>query len=197
MQIPKQPRSKSSAGPASASTENPASDQNPPAPSSVEDANKQLQEAYSSYVEKVNSANLNAQLEQTRAYLTYLETIQDRAGSSPDPTLKYWKELLRVPADAAAAADAHKSFAMASYEKGAVDQKTLADAATTYAQAVNEIWNKLQSDIRQHNAEMADSLKNALLRADVNSASVPALSMLYQGLRTMSGTPSSDAANTG
>jgi CRISPR/Cas system CMR-associated protein Cmr5 small subunit len=196
MQIPKQPRTKSSAGATAAPTDNPASDQNTPAPSTVEDVNKQLQQAYSSYVEKISSANLNAQLAQARAYLTYLETLQHRAGSGPDPTLEYWNEILRVPDDATACADAHKKFAIASYEKEAIDQKTLADAATTYSQTTREIWDKLQSDVGQHNAEIADSLKNALLKADVNTANIPALSMLYQGLRTMSAKPTSDAAKT-
>jgi len=113
MQIPKQPRTKSPAPEVSQPESQPAGNQGS-APPAAEDLNKQLQQAYSSYLENINSANLHAQLEHAKAYLAYLETLQQhQTRSGSDPALEYWKEILQAHDNAQASADAHKKFAMA------------------------------------------------------------------------------------
>jgi hypothetical protein len=185
MQIPKQPRTKSPAPEVSQPESQPAGNQGS-APPAAEDLNKQLQQAYSSYLENINSANLHAQLEHAKAYLAYLETLQQhQTRSGSDPALEYWKEILQAHDNAQASADAHKKFAMASVEQQAAYQKILTDAVTAYSQSTREISDKLQSDVGQHAKEMADSLKDALVKADVSTANFPALSLLYQSIRTM------------
>jgi hypothetical protein len=195
MQIPKQPRTKPPAAEVLPPESKPAGSESSAAPWTAEDLNKELQQAYSSYVENVNSANLQAQLEHAKAYLSYLETVQQQPGS--DPTLAYWKEILQAHDNTQAAADVQKRFAMASVERQASSQKTLADAVTAYSQTTRDIWDKLQRDVEQHNKEIADSLKDALLKVDVNTSNIPALSMLYQGIRTMSATPAGDGTKAG
>ena len=74
---------------------------------------------------------------------------------------------------------------MASVEQQAAYQKTLTDAVMAYSQSTREISDKLQSDVGQHAKEMADSLKDALVKVDVSTANIPALSLLYQSIRTM------------
>jgi len=188
MQIPKQPRTKSPAPevaqPESQPTGNPSS-----VPLSAEDLNKQLQQAYSSYVENINSANLSAQLEHAKAYLAYLETMQQyQAKSGSDPALEYWKEILQARDNTQASADAHRKFALANVERQATYQKAVTDAVMAYSQSTRDITDKLQSDVGQHAKEMADSLKDALVKVDVSTANIPALSLLYQSIRTMGAT---------
>jgi len=193
MQIPKQPRTKPTAGePDSESTGS-----QPNALLTAEDLNKKLQEEYSSYIKGVNSAYLQAQLDHAKAYLAYLETLQRQpVKSASDPTLELWKEILQAPGDAQAVADAQKKFASASVDQHAAYQKALVDAATAYSQSARDIWDKLQGEVGQHTKEIADTLKDALLKVDVSAASIPALSLLYQGLRTMSATAASEPAKS-
>ncbi len=197
MQIPKQPRTKPPAAevlpPESKPAENPGNPSS--APWTADQLNKELQQAYSSYVEKINSANLQAQLEHAKAYLSYLETLQQQPAS--DPALAYWRETLQAHDNTQATADAQKKFAMANVERQASSQKTLTDAVTAYSQTTRDIWDKLQRDVEQHNKEIADSLKDALLKVDVDTANIPALSMLYQGIRSMNTKPAGDGTKAG
>jgi hypothetical protein len=187
MQIPKQPRTKST----TAEPESGSAGSQSNAPLTAAEMNKKLQEEYSSYVKGVNSAYLQAQLDQAKAYLDYLGTLhQHSPKSGTDPTLQYWREILQAEGDAQAATHAQKKFASASVDQHATYQKALVDATTAYSQSSQNIWDKLQSEVGQHNKEIADSLKDALLKVDVSTASIPALSLLYQGLRTM--TPPSE-----
>jgi hypothetical protein len=196
MQIPKQPRTKSSARDtaddetaSSATTESGSASETRAAGADADaDVNKTLQDAYSSYVASVNSAHLQAQLEQAKAYLAYLESLQQQVPNpASDPTLAYWQSLVKAP-DMQAMADAQKTYALASADHQANSQKAVADAATAYSQNTREIWEKLQGEVERHNQNIAEQLKNALLKIDVSPAHLPALSLLYQGLRSMSTT---------
>jgi hypothetical protein len=194
MQIPKQPRTKSgardTAGDETSSTN--ASRATDDTRTSAEDVNKVLQDSYSSYIKSLNSAHLQAQLDQAKAYLAYLETLQQQAPNpGSDPTLAYWQELVQAH-DVQTMAEAQKKYALASVDHQATSQKALADAATAYSKHTQDIWDKLQGEIARHNQEIADQLKDALLKIDVGPAHLPALSLLYQGLRSMSAMPAAD-----
>jgi hypothetical protein len=182
MQIPKQPRTKSPSVEAAPQREASPGGAAPKA----DDVNQHLQQAYASYVENINSANLRAQLEHAKTYLAYVERLQQEAQLGSNPLLDYYKEVVQAYDDKQASADAHKKFALASIERHAAAQKAVTDAATAYAQKAREISEKLQSEVGQHCNEMAESLKDALVNVNVSTAHVPALSLLYQSLRTMS-----------
>jgi hypothetical protein len=181
--IPKQPRSKP------ASSENIQDSSKPDSQSgttaSGSDPNTQLQRACSSYLENVNSASLDAHIELAKAYLSYLETIQQLKTKATEPAVEYWKELIQARNDAQAISDAHKKFTYASLDSQTSHQKTFADAVTTYDQQTRDIWNKLQRDVGEHNQAIADELKEALLKTDVRTADISTLSLLYQYLTTM------------
>jgi hypothetical protein len=192
MQIPKQPRTRSTAG------ETAAEDTSATIRSEVaatEDLNKQVHDAYSSYVRSLNSSYLQAQLDQAKAYLDYVEMLQQKLGSRP--ALEYMQELVQAHGDAQATADAQKKYALASVDQHAAYQKALGDAAIAYSNSLRGVWEKLQSEIGQRNQEIAQSLKDALLKVDVGTAQLPALSLLYQGLRSMTATPAADQGRTG
>src|SRR5262249_12242563 len=150
--------------------------------STTEDLNKQLQEAYSAYVRNINAASLHAHLEYARAYLNYLQTVQQNPNDAA-AALDFWKEILSGHDQTPAGGVVYKKAAQTSIDQQANKQKTLADAATAYSQTTREIWEKLQNDVTQHNKEIGDALKDALLKVDVGPANLPALSLLYQGLR--------------
>jgi hypothetical protein len=179
MQIPKQPRTKAAAG----YGEDAAVTQTAPMADNVD---KKIQQDYSSYINNVNATYLQAQLNQAKAYLVYLETLQEQAKKTvSDPTLEYWQQLLQARGDTQAMTEARNKYAQASIDHQATYQKTFADAATAYSQATREVWEKLQSEVGQHNQEIADSLKDALLKTNVGTAQLPALSLLYQAIRSM------------
>jgi len=181
MQIPKQPRTKPPA-PAEAETQSGGGQSSA---STTEDLNKQLQEAYSAYVRNINAASLHAHLEYAKAYLTYLNAVQ-QTPSDTAAALDFWKDILSGHDQAQAVGDAYKKAAQASIDQQVNMRKTLADAASAYSHATREVWEKLQDDLAQHNKEIGDALKEALLKVDVGPANLPALSLLYQSLRSMS-----------
>ncbi len=196
MQIPKQPRTKVVAE-ASQPDAKPVATEAGSA-STTEELNGQLQQSYASYNESVNAATLQAQLDLAKAYLAYLEALQQQSASSgPDHTLEYWKEVLKAPDDVPAILDAHAKFALANVDRQSQFQKALIEASTVYSQNVRDIWAKLQSDMEKHNQEIADSLKDVLLKVNASAATIPALSLLYQNIRTMGGTPVGEAAKAG
>jgi hypothetical protein len=196
MQIPKQPRVKSLPAESRQPESEPA-DQQKAASVTPQALNEQLQQSYRAYAENINAANLHAQKEYAKACLTYLEALHGQsAKSAPDATLEFWRDLLHAYDDRQGAAVANQKFAMASVDQQAASQKALADAAMAYSQSARSIWDKLLGDVQQHNSEIADSLKDALMRMDVSTGDIPALSALYQGMRTMSATPSDDAAKS-
>jgi hypothetical protein len=194
MQIPKQPRTKSTAE--QTSPESSASAQNG-TPSSAQSANQQLQHDYSSYLSKVNASYLQAQLDQAKAYLTYLENLQERAVKpSSEASVEYWKEVLQAYGNTQAVADAQKKYALAHVDYQVTYQKALADAVTALSQATRDILEKLQKECTQHDQEIANSLKQVLLKIDVSTAQLPALSLLYQAIRTMSTTQPSESTKS-
>jgi hypothetical protein len=187
MQIPKQPRTKASESTESVQPEDKsAAVSQSPAASATEDLHKQLQETYSSYLKNVTSANLNAQLELAKSYYAYLEKLQQPTTSGSDPALEYLKEMIQAHGDTQAAADAQKKFALARVDQHAAYQKAVADAATVYLQSTRDIWEKLQSEVGQHNKEIANALKDVLLNTEVGPTSIPTLTLLYQSIKTMS-----------
>lgn len=193
MQIPKQPRTKSTTG--ESSPEGAAASQQGAASTSG-DLGTDIQDAYAAYVKNVSSAHLQAQLDQAKAYLAYLESLQRQdAQFGSNPTLSYWQDLVRAGGDAQATADAQMKYTQASIDNQAAYQKALTEVPTAYSQSSRAIWETLQSQIAQHNQEIADSLKDALLKIDVSPANLPTLSLLYQGLRTMVATSAADTTS--
>jgi spore germination protein GerM len=193
-QIPKQPRTKAggqdapTGGRADATSAQPRTD----LPAPPEDVNKALQNAYSSYVRSLNSAQLQAQLDQAKAYLSYLEALQQQVtNSASHPALSYLQQLVQAR-DTHSVAEAQKRYALASVEQQATAQKAAADASTSYLQQTKEIWERLQSEVARQNQQIANSLKDALLDLDVGPESAPVLSLLYQSIRSMSTAPAGD-----
>jgi hypothetical protein len=179
MQIPKQPRTKASESVQPEDKSGAVSQS--PAASTTDNLHKQLQEAYSSYIKNVTSANLSAQLELAKSYYAYLEKLQQQpATSGSDPALEYLNEVIQAYGDSQAAADAQKKFALARVDQQAAYQKAVADAATVYLQSTRDIWEKLESEVGQHNKEIADALKDGLLNIEVGPGSIPTLTLLYQ-----------------
>jgi hypothetical protein len=188
MQIPKQPRTKSPSDISEAHTDN---------PSSATDLNKQLAQDYSSYISDVNRSYAQAHLDQAKAYISYLDALQQEAlKPGANPTVEYWKELLQAHGDAHAMVGAQAKYATASINHQSTYQKTLADSYAAYSQALRDIIEKLQNEIGQHNQKVADALKDALLKTDVGTASLPTLSLLYQGIRTMNAASTSTPSET-
>jgi hypothetical protein len=193
-QIPKQPRTKAGGQDASTgesanatSAESRSDTRAPP-----EQLNKALQDAYSSYVRNLNSAQLQAELDRAKAYLSYLEALQQQATNpASHPALTYWQQLVQAR-DAHSVAEAQKQYVLASLEHQATIQRTAADASTSYLQQTKDIWERLQSEVAQQNQEIANSLKDALLKVDVGPEHVPALSLLYQSIRSVSAAPTGD-----
>ena len=64
-----------------------------------------------------------------------------------------------------------------------------------YLQQTKDIWERLQSEVARQNQEIANSLKDALLKVDVGPEHVPALSLLYQNIRTVSTVPAGDRSS--
>lgn len=184
MQIPKQPRTKASESVQPEDKSGAVSQS--PAASTTDNLHKQLQEAYSSYIKNVTSANLSAQLELAKSYYAYLEKLQQPTTFGSDPALEYLKEMIQAHGDTQAAADAQKKFALARVDQQAAYQKAVADAATVYLQSTRDIWEKLQSEVGQHNKEIANALKDVLLNTEVGPTSIPTLTLLYQSIKTMS-----------
>src|SRR5690242_13647718 len=105
MQIPKQPRTKSPAG--EALPEESVASQQGAATTTPDSLGKDIQNAYVAYLKNVSSAYLQAQLDQAKAYLSYLESLQQQAPQlGSDPALSYWQDLVRAVGDAQATADA-------------------------------------------------------------------------------------------
>jgi hypothetical protein len=193
-QIPKQPRTK--AGGQDASTGESADATSAAAridsPTPPEHVNKALEDAYSSYVRNLNSAQLKAELDQAKAYLSYLEALQQQAiNPASYPVVTYWQQLVQAR-DANSVAEAQKQYAMASVEHQATTQRAVADASTSYLQQTKDIWERLQGEVARQNQEIANSLKDALLKVNVGPEQVPALSALYQSIRSVSAAPAGD-----
>ena len=146
-------------------------------------------------MKNLNSAQLQAQLDQAKAYLSYLEALQQQATNpASHPALTYWQQLIQAR-DAHSVAEAQKQYALASVEHQATTQRAAADASTSYLQQTKDIWERLQSEVARQNQEIANSLKDALLKVDVGPEHVPALSLLYQNIRTVSTVPAGDRSS--
>ena len=196
-QIPRQPRTKvgaADAGETSAGESAGATSAAPrtDSPAPPEHLDKALQDAYSSYVKTLTSAQLQAQLDHAKAYLSYLETLQQQTTSpASNPALIYWQQLVQAH-DTHAVAEAQRQYALASVDHQATSQRAAADASTSYLQQTKGIWEGLRSEVARQNQEIADTLKDALLKIDVGPEHVPALSLIYQSLRFVSTAPAGD-----
>ncbi|MEI9989088.1 MAG: hypothetical protein WDM86_03535 [Rhizomicrobium sp.] len=172
----------------------PIEHQKGPATMSLQDLNEQIQQAYKGYAEELNSAYADAQTAHAKAYLAYLDALHQIVQPGRDPTLEYWKAVLQAPQDAQATLDAHHKFLVAAADQQTTSQKAVASAATSYTQAIHEIGEQLQNDVKQHNTTIANTLKDAVLNANFNVADIPVLSAFYQGIRATSAAPESDTS---
>lgn len=178
MQIPKQPRNKQAAAPSSQ-----------PEPSTTEstgrnamaqqELNRAIHDAYKSYWDKITSGYLDAQRAQTSAYLNYLGSLQQAAKASADAVIESHRAAV-AGSDAQAAAETQRKIMASSIEQHAASDKSTVDATAAYAQSIREICEKFQDDAKQHGQAVADSLKDALLKTEVDTRDIPSLALLYQ-----------------
>ncbi|HEY4168730.1 MAG TPA: hypothetical protein VGM96_18230 [Reyranella sp.] len=180
MQIPKQPRNKQAAAPGSQadpSTIEPTGRNAMP----QQELNRAIHDAYKSYWDKISSGYLDAQRAQTSAYLNYLGSLQQAARASADAVIEAHRVAVSGT-DVQAAAETQRKIMASSIDHQAAGDKSTVDAAAAYAQSVREIYEKLQDDAKQQGQAVADSLKDALLKTEVDPRDIPSLALLYQTL---------------
>jgi hypothetical protein len=196
MKIPKQPRVRSTTIVESDKVEN-VSDPSGNTTSERDYINKRLTLAYSDYLEQANVSGIKAQKEHSKIYLEYLDAIQQMSATSGfDPNLQYWKDLLQADGDMQAIAAAQIRFAESAVAQHSALEKQMSDAANAFSKGLQGIWNKHQSDLREHNSAIVDTLKEALFNADVSPADVPTLALLLQSIKTMTVASAGNAATT-
>lgn len=180
MQIPKQPRNKQAAAPSSQAE-----------PSTIEstgrnamaqhELNRAIHDAYKSYWDKITSGYLDAQRAQTSAYLNYLGSLQQAAKASAEAVIETHRAAV-AGGDVQAAAETQRKLMASSIDQQAADSKSTVEAAAAYAQNLREIYEKFQEDAKQQGQAVADSLKDALLKTEVDTRDIPSLALLYQTL---------------
>lgn len=178
MQIPKQPRNKQAAAPGSQAEPSPAESTGRNAVAQQE-LNRAIHDTYKSYWDKITSGYLDAQRAQTSAYLTYLSALQQAAKASADAAIETHRAAV-AGSDLQAATEAQRKIMASSIDQQAAGDKSTVDAAAAYAQSIREIYEKFRDDANQHGQAVADSLKDALLKTEVETRDIPSLALLYQ-----------------
>lgn len=178
MQIPKQPRNKQAAAP-SPQAEPSTTEYTGRGIMAQQELNRAIHDAYKSYWDKITSGYLDAQRAQTSAYLNYLGALQQAAKASADAVIEMHRAATAAT-DAQAATEAQRKIMATRIDQQAAGDKSTLDAAAAYAQSLREIYEKFQDDAKQHGQAVADSLKDALLKTEVDIRDIPSLALLYQ-----------------
>jgi hypothetical protein len=144
-----------------------------------QELNRAINDAYRSYWDKISSGYLDAQRAQTSAYLNYLGSLQQVARASADAAIETHRTAV-ADTDVHAAAETQRKLMASSIDRQAAGEKSTVEAAAAYAQSVREISEKFQEDAKQHGQAVADSLKDALLKTEVDTRDIPSLALLYQ-----------------
>ena len=178
MQIPKQPRNKQAAAPSSqaesSTTESTGRDA-----MAQRELNRAIHDAYKSYWDKISSGYLDAQRAQTSAYLDYLGSLQQAARANADAVIETHRAAV-ADTGVHAAVETQRKIMASSIDRQAAGEKSTVEAAAAYAQSVREICEKFQEDAKHHGQAVADSLKDALLKTEVDMRDIPSLALLYQ-----------------
>jgi hypothetical protein len=146
-----------------------------------QELHRAIHDAYKSYWDKISSGYLDAQREQTSAYLNYLGSLQQAAKTNTDAAIATHRAAV-AGTDGQAAAETQRKTLMSTIDQQAAGEKSTVEAAAAYAQSVREIYEKLQEDAKQHGQAVADAFKDALLKTEVDVRDIPSLALLYQTL---------------
>ena len=152
-----------------------------------QELNRAIHDAYKSYWDKITSGYLDAQRAQTSAYLNYLGSLQQTAKASADAVIETHRAA--AGSDAQTATETQRKLMASSIDQQAAGDKSTVEAAAAYAQNLHEIYEKFQEDAKHQGQAVADSLKDALLKTEVDTRDIPSLALLYQTLLVLNAVP--------